>query len=187
VQRSTLTSRFLSGFTPALLPPRGPDGLIPAPPPRSLGVLPAPSLCEAGPCRNYHRIASVMDAQDPVGESGPTRRQITRACYPTPGIELELGETPVLQCSRWEPDNEQARLDSLRAAFMKTVAGKEFAAQVAAFERAQELDDAQDQIESESAEAGGGLTGIDSDLAEVSNGHDELGDMIVDDAIGGAL
>lgn len=158
MQRSTLTSRFLAGFEPLLLPPRGPDGLVPAGPPPQVGHLPVidpPSLCEAGPCRNYHRVASVMDAQAPVGETGPTRRQITRACYPTPGIELELGETPVLQCSRWEPDGEQARLDSLRSGFLKSPPGKEFIAQMQAFEAA---------VEAETAESAGGLTDVDSDF-----------------------
>jgi hypothetical protein len=110
--------------------------MIPADPPRSLPVVQPPSLCEAGPCRNYHRVASVMDSED-GGLPGSTHRQITRACYPAVGIELEMGETPVLQCSRWEPDNEQARLDSLRAAFLKKADGKVFAAKVAAFEEAE--------------------------------------------------
>jgi hypothetical protein len=108
--------------------------MVGPPPPGKLPVIDPPSLCEAGPCRNYHRVVSVLDAQDPVGETGETRRQITRACYPTAGIELELGETPVLTCSRWEPDGEQARLDSLRAQFLKTPAGKAFADDVVNFE-----------------------------------------------------
>jgi hypothetical protein len=110
--------------------------MIPAGPPRSLPLVQPPSLCEAGPCRNYHRVSSVMDAED-GGVPGAAHRQISRACYPTPGIELELGETPVLQCSRWEPDGEQARLDSLRSQYMKTPDGKVFAEKMAAFEEAQ--------------------------------------------------
>jgi hypothetical protein len=153
--------------------------MIIAPPPSRLPVVDPPSLCEAGPCRNYHRVVSVLDDQDPIGETGPTRRQISRACYPTPGIELELGETPVLQCSRWEPDGEQARLDSLRSAFMKSSPGKQFAAEIFAFEQAEIAALAQAQL-------GDDDDGVDSDLAAVSNGSDELADMIVDDAIGGA-
>lgn len=161
MQRTTLTSRFLAGFAPGILPPRGPHGMVPAgPPPRdSLPIIDPPSLCEAGPCRNYHRVVSVMDAQDPVGETGPTRRQITRACYPTAGIELELGETPVLTCSRWEPEisSTTAERDRARLDFLKSPNGKAFASEVAAFEAATE-------DEPESAESGGGLTGVDSDL-----------------------
>jgi len=151
--------------------------MIPAGPPRSLPVVQPPNLCEAGPCRHYHRVASVMDAED-GGMPGQAHRQITRACYPAPGIELEIGETPVLQCSRWEPDDEQGRLDILRAAFLKKPSGKAFAAKVTAFEESEAA-----HADAESAEAGGGLTGIDSDLADVSDGDDELGEMIVDEAV----
>lgn len=139
MQRSTLTSRFLAGFVPSPLPPRGPDGMFAAAPAPAGGLLPVidpPSLCEAGPCRLYHRVVSVMDAQDPVGESGPTRRQISRACYPTAGIELELGETPVLQCSRWEPETaaSSSGRDRARADFLKSADGKRFTADVVTFE-----------------------------------------------------
>lgn len=128
----SLTARFLAGWEPAPLPAYGPDGItFPAPRP-SLPL--APSLCEAGPCRHYHRVASVMDAADPAdGSEGTTHQQIVRACYPAPGIELEVGETPVLACSRWEPDNEQARLDSLRDQFLRSPAGKEYQAAMARF------------------------------------------------------
>jgi len=152
MKSSSLTSRFLAGFEPLVLPPAGPDGMIPAGPPGSLPILQPPSLCEAGPCRHYHRVASVMDAED-GGTAGAAHRQITRACYPSPGIELEIGETPVLQCSRWEPDSEQARLSSIRESFLRSAEGQVYAAQVVAFER---------------AEADGGLTGAGSDLDEVT-------------------
>jgi hypothetical protein len=155
------------------LPPRGPDGMVPAGAPAKLPVVQPPNLCEAGPCRNYHRVASVLDAED-GGMPGQTFRQVTRACYPAVGIELELSETPVLQCSRWEPDNEQARLDSVRQPFLKSPEGKAFAAKMAAFEEAEEARDSDD------------TSSLDSDLADVSSGDDELADMIVDDAIGGA-
>lgn len=136
MHRSTLTSRFLAGWEPAQLPPRGPDGMIPAPPPAKLPVIEPPSLCEAGPCRNFHRVQSLMDAQEAMDGTPSLHPQVTRACYPAPGIELELGETPVLRCSRWEPDNEQGRLDALRDAFLKSPNGKAFVAKVGAFEEA---------------------------------------------------
>lgn len=141
MQRSTLTSRFLAGFVPGQLPPRGPNGMIPAGPPLiedsdgHLPIIDPPTLCEAGPCRSYHRVVSVMDAQNPVAGAGPTRRQITRSCYPTSGIELELGETPVLQCSRWEPESAAAR-DEARRVYLKTPVGKQFIADSVAFEAA---------------------------------------------------
>lgn len=131
--KSTLTSRFLAGWEPAVFPPRGADGLIPAPPPRPLPVLEHPSLCEAGPCRHYHRVSALMDAAEPIdGSGGSSHEQTTRACYPAPGVELELGEAPITRCSRWEPDNEQARLDSIRDAFLKSPAGRAYADQLRA-------------------------------------------------------
>jgi hypothetical protein len=157
-----------------------PAGAVPR-----LPVIDPPSLCEAGPCRNYHRVVSVMDAQDPVGETGPTRRQITRACYPTAGIELELGETPVLQCSRWEPDNEQARLDSIRGGFMKSAVGKQFAADVVNFEAAEAQHEQLEPAPTPKSETAKPVSDVDADLADLSDGSDELADMIVDEAIGG--
>ncbi len=152
MQRTTLTSRFLAGFTPGHLPPRGPDGMIPAGPPPLLGaglghlpVIDPPTLCEAGPCRNYHRVVSVMDAQDPVGGTGPARRQITRACYPTPGIDLELGEIPVLQCSRWEPESAGSR-DEARRVYLKTKNGQQYLAEVATFEDAAGFHDDESEV-----------------------------------------
>jgi hypothetical protein len=89
-----------------------------------------------------------MDAED-GGMPGAPHRQITRACYPTPGIELEIGETPVLQCSRWEPDGEQSRLDSLRSQYMKSPDGKVFAEKMVTFEQAQIDDEAEDDADSD--------------------------------------
>lgn len=142
MQRSTLTSRFLQGFVPDPLPPRGPNGMVPAAPPASLPTIDPPSLCEAGPCRCYHRVVSVMESQGPVGATGPAHRQITRACYPTPGIELELGETPVLQCSRWEPESEYVAARNLaREEFLRSDEGRDFLLQVASYEQSADLDD----------------------------------------------
>ena len=133
--KTSLTSRFLAGWEPAVFPSRGPDGLIPAPPPRSLPVLEQPSLCEAGPCRHYHRVASLMDAAAPIdGSASEAHEQIVRACYPAPGIELELGEAPVSKCSRWEPDNEQSRLDTIRNAYLRSSAGQAYTEQIQALE-----------------------------------------------------
>lgn len=77
-----------------------------------------------------------MDAQDPIGGTGQVRRQTTRACYPDVGIELEIGETPVLQCSRWYPVAEPAYVIEARDAFIASDAGQAFAGQVAEFETA---------------------------------------------------
>jgi hypothetical protein len=35
-----------------------------------------------------------------------TPRQVIRACYPSPGVKIELGEDePVLECSLWDPED----------------------------------------------------------------------------------
>lgn len=87
-----------------------------------------------------------MDAQAPIDGSGDAiHPQVTRACYPAVGIELELGETPVTRCSRWEPDNEQARLDGLRDHFLKTPAGRAYAERVSAFNAALAAPDDDDE------------------------------------------
>ena len=139
MQRSTLMSRFLSSWEPSVLPPRGPQGMVPAgsPPDRAhLPVIDPPTLCEAGPCRHYHRVVSVMDAQAPVGkDSNNDHAQTSRVCYPTAGIEVELGETPVLQCSKWEPESEPER-DERRRKFLTGNAGKQFRREVETYEAA---------------------------------------------------
>ena len=125
-----------------------PSDPLPTRDPR-LPVIDPPSLCEAGPCRNYHRMVFVLDAQDPIGERGPLRRAITRACYPSPGIEVELGD-PVLQCSLWNPEVTEAPTQSVngvivdrapgndrdraRARFLSSEAGRAFSTEVATFE-----------------------------------------------------
>lgn len=104
-----------------------------------------------------------MDVQEPIVGSDPLRRLVTRACYPTLGIEVELGEEPVLQCSRWEPDNEQGRLGELRKQYLKTPDGKAFADQVAVFEESS----AADLADPEHADAPAVHDSSDMDLAAV--------------------
>lgn len=85
-----------------------------------------------------------MDAQAPVKGTDPVRRQTTRACYPDVGIELEIGETPVLQCSRWYPVAEPAYVIAARDAYLATVGGETFAALVSDFESACQVGDPPD-------------------------------------------
>lgn len=119
------------GFEVSPLPPMAPDGapvlapLVSRPPPR-------PSLCQAGPCVNYHQFAVQLDAEDPMPvtvpgnlpESAYTQRvatgtvyhapracheQIHHYCYPTAGVEMRLGDMPVTACNRWVPISELVR------------------------------------------------------------------------------
>lgn len=73
---------------------------------------PPPRLCEAGPCRHYHRMAIQMDAQNPMAERRDGKvivharvfhTTVQHYCYPDVGIETNLGSLPVLECNRWVP------------------------------------------------------------------------------------
>lgn len=101
--------RLSTQFTASQMPPVAPDGgllLEPAP----LNALPEAeeSLCSVGPCRYFHELTLSLDAQEPLGqETGVrTHRNTVRTCYPSPGIEADLGEETVYQCNRWDPHDE---------------------------------------------------------------------------------
>jgi hypothetical protein len=142
-----LTTRFLADWAPSAIS-TAPDGTMagPAPAPRSsLPQIDPPSLCEAGPCRHYHRLVSVLDAQDAIGAAltdatGVTPRVITRACYPSAGIEVELAETPILQCSHWYPRDRRHQI-AARQSYLASPEGREFLAEAAAYEAALGLSD----------------------------------------------
>lgn len=114
------------GFELAPPPPIGPDG-TPQIPPQRAGPPARPSLCQAGPCRRYHRLVVQVDAEQPgavrlpivLPEGTPGAQQtpqgtVYRApaafhvqthhyCYPDTGIEMPLGALPVVECNRWDP------------------------------------------------------------------------------------
>lgn len=98
------TSRLAAEFVPSPVPAIGPDGapsLEPAPL-EPLQVLPI-SLCTLGPCKNFHSLLSKIDATEPIdGSSGGIHLQPMRACYPAPGVEIEL-TAPIRECNRWAP------------------------------------------------------------------------------------
>lgn len=127
-------------FEVGALPPIGPDGAPEIPALRKM-TAPPPRLCEAGPCRNYHRLAIQMDVTRPiagalepggklVGEAPPQPFfvQVHHYCYPSPGIETQLGDLPVMECNRWEPrSGMEAEQDHERhAAFMRSAAGERY-------------------------------------------------------------
>jgi hypothetical protein len=120
-------SDLADGIEPAPPPDRRPDGTVIIPPQRT-EVPPRPSLCEAGPCRHYHRFSTQVDAANPRAvrlavappegvprtERGPHGAvyqppavyhvEFHHYCYPNPGIEMNLGSLPVPECNRWDPD-----------------------------------------------------------------------------------
>jgi hypothetical protein len=140
-----------AGFEVAPGPPIGPDG---APVPPAMRSFPParPRLCEAGPCRNYHRFKIQLEAANPRARTVPValpdtpraqlvpggtvyqapaayHEQTHHYCYPTIGIEMPLGDLPVTQCNRWNPyvDRPEApssasRLDNAHLAELRSAA-----------------------------------------------------------------
>jgi predicted Zn-ribbon and HTH transcriptional regulator len=157
-------SDLQEGFEPAPAPPIGPDRSPIIQPQRS--DPPArPSLCRAGPCRNYHRFVTQVDAENPravplpivLPEGTPGAQQTPQGtlyrapavfhtethhyCYPDPGIEMNLGALPVVECNRWDPPSRIpiGRVDALadrRARFWITEKGRVHLEQLAAWEAA---------------------------------------------------
>lgn len=112
-----------------------------------------PRLCEAGPCRRYHKFTIQVDAAAPravrlpilLPEGTPRTQpvpggtvysapagffvQTHHYCYPDTGIEMPLGDLPVTECNRWEPHGGQDR-------FLRAPDGQEYLRRVAEWEGA---------------------------------------------------
>lgn len=80
------------GFELAPPPPIGPDG-TPQIPRRRAGPPARPSLCQAGPCRRYHRLVVQVDAEQP----GAVRLPIAPAYNHT---REDSALTPCPECAR---------------------------------------------------------------------------------------
>lgn len=101
---------------------------------------PHPSLCTFGPCVHYHEFILQVDAENPrafrlpvVLPDGPMITNGTdpagnprsmyqppvtfaterhRHCYPDVGIEMDLGDEPVIRCNRYSmPGGKSAAAD----------------------------------------------------------------------------
>lgn len=122
----------------------GPDGTIQLTQ-QARSIPPPPRLCAAGPCRHYHTFTIQLDAERALagrveqggklaGDAGPDPFYVRRHhyCYPTPGVETDLKDLPVLECSRWDPDTYEARgIDDRREAFFRTRNGMTFKRELA--------------------------------------------------------
>lgn len=156
-------SDLQDGIEPAPPPNRNLDGTAIIPPARS-EVPPRPTLCQAGPCRNYHRFATQVDAANPravrlpIAPNGSPNGvyqapavfhvEVHHYCYPTVGIETNLGALPVTECNRWDPLSSSGA-DQMRARiseFMDTMEGRAHAQSIADWERARsaELEEARE-------------------------------------------
>ena len=151
--RSTdVQDELAEGFEVSELPPIGPDGAPQLSPLRTPTDQP-PRLCEAGPCRHYHRMTIRMDAADPLPQRGadgalrssPSNFHVEQHhyCYPDVGIEAKLGRLPVLECNRWSPISarDERAVAENRGAFMESAAGVAYQAEMKAWQarRAAEL------------------------------------------------
>jgi hypothetical protein len=108
--------RLADSYVPSPLPSIDVDGGLVLAKPRSLPMA-HPSLCREGPCRHHHEfVVPAMEAQPLDGSDGSDEaHQTVQACYPSPGIELELtDDAPVLACSRWLPISPAQLADAER-------------------------------------------------------------------------
>lgn len=83
-----------------------------------------PTICRLGPCRNYHEARVLLPAHGVDGKS-----ILVRTCYPHPGIEMDLQDTPVLECNRYWPEIGVGRpleRDKARDLIMNSEAGAEY-------------------------------------------------------------
>lgn len=65
---------------------------------------PCPSLCEVGPCVNYHVLDYVMETAQPTdGSAGGLHIATARTCYPAKGVEFDELPRAVTRCNRWHP------------------------------------------------------------------------------------
>ncbi len=115
----------MGGWTPAPLPPIGPDGAPVLTEIVSVPQVPS-SICERGPCRKYHRF--VTDADEATTPGGvASARQTIHTCYIAPGIEidLQLGDRTFHECSLWDPelptDPEVINRDARRRIYLASV------------------------------------------------------------------
>jgi len=137
------------------------DGFEPAERPEQEPVRqlrpPRPRLCEAGPCANYHRMEIQIEAERPrgrklpiflpVGTPGATKladgtlyqapapfhTEVHHYCYPTWGVETNLGSLPVTKCNRWTPHSGRGPMT--HEEFWDSPPGQKFKAELAAWER----------------------------------------------------
>lgn len=170
-RRTDVRDELQDGWEPSPMPPVAPDGSLELPKLRVVNN-PPPRLCEAGPCRHYHRFAIQLEAQSPIGAriqgdgdqhgrivgeaAGEFRVQVHHYCYPTAGVETALGELPVMSCSLWEPllPSDAEQMESRRATFMNTPGGRKYTTELEAWTRARhEEQRAADAIEDAIAEA----------------------------------
>ncbi len=163
MQSNDVTDELQEDFEPSALPPIAPDGGFEGEPPRKI-IDPPPRLCEAGPCRHYHRFQVQLEVESAKGAElsatgaitgtpgpDPIVTQTHHYCYPAVGIETKLGSLPVLSCNRWDPitPGDLKSLARRDWKFGKTPAGIAFTAAKAKWQAERDLE----QRDAEAAQA----------------------------------
>jgi len=125
------SEKHYADFEPAVVPV-APDGGIPlgyamdqpvAPP----SVTPENFVCVRGPCRHYWHIVTMAGEGNPKStwaELGlPEPRQHSHTCLANPGMETDLTDDCVYECSKWDPrmPEENALVQIRRDRYYKSV------------------------------------------------------------------
>ncbi len=130
MRSTTLADGMADGIDAAPMPAQAPDGGLAFEPARPK-LPPPPRLCEAGPCRHYHRLAVQIDAANAMAEQREDGTVVHHArsfftevqhyCYPDVGIETVLGSMPVLECNRWVPVGRLRRTRAIRREYERAL------------------------------------------------------------------
>ncbi len=115
-----IQSELADGFDVGAMPAPAADGTMSGPP-RALRAPTAPRLCELGPCRNYHRLVTQTEGQTYQDGTESLNTQTSHSCYPSSGIEVELGAVPILECNRWAPSDVRDSANTMVARIRRSV------------------------------------------------------------------
>lgn len=102
MKRTDVRDSLADGIELAGPPAAAPNGMPILPTYRDPAP-PHPRLCEYGPCVNYHRFVTQVDAQQPASGPAAVHFETHHYCYPTSGVETVLADMPVTECNRWKP------------------------------------------------------------------------------------
>jgi hypothetical protein len=81
-----------------------------------------------------------------TGDAGPAPFHVVvhHYCYPTVGVETNLGDLPVLECNRWEPvfESDLRELAQRRHVFMESERGQTYKRELAEWHEARAAEEA---------------------------------------------
>ena len=128
------SEKHYADFAPAAVP-TAPDGGI-APGFGLEQVVPLPStadqfVCLRGPCKHYWHLVTTAGEGNPEGTWAAlgisTPRQHHRTCTVNPGMETDLTDDCVFECSRWDPvpPHDLVQLNARRRAYEVKAAAEE--------------------------------------------------------------